>query len=357
MFAALSVFFAPPSPVTSTVLASSELPEAFHDLDLVFLHQVADAGGQLADDVELALHHRAEIDADFLGDDAVRGEPFAREMEMFGRGEQRLARDAADVEARPAEGRVLLDDRRLEAKLRGADGGDIAAGSAADDDELIIKIGHDEKLAQAMAQHHPECAARRRRTKAAARRGSGFSRKSLNYLWLSPDPGLRGHCLLHRLTDAVRQHVEEGRRAGAQAHAAPARARRRPGHARPGNVQLARDPLVPVRPRACWLCSRSAWVCSVCPLARLLALFTFRGRAPHLTFVFSWIAVCSVCAGVPTWVWAAMAFARRRASLSLIGAPVASPVKARSAALVCAAACVSVRAVVAWAAWPFRVEL
>ena len=99
-------------------VAVDQLAEALHHLDLVFLHQVGDAAGELAHDFALALHHRAEIDLDVAGDDAVRGEAFLGEMEMLGRGQQRLARNAADVEARAAERLVLLDDGGLEAELR-----------------------------------------------------------------------------------------------------------------------------------------------------------------------------------------------------------------------------------------------
>ena len=131
-----------------------QFAEALHDLDLVFLHQVGDAAGELAHDFDLALHHRAEIDLDVAGDDAVRGETFPREMEILGRGEERLARDAADVEAGAAERLVLLHDGGLEAELRGANGGDVTAGTAANDDELIIKIGHGGSLAEPAPTRH-----------------------------------------------------------------------------------------------------------------------------------------------------------------------------------------------------------
>ncbi len=40
------------------------------------------------------------------------------------------------LEQMPAE-MLALDDRRLEAELRGADSGDIAAGAGADDDDVV----------------------------------------------------------------------------------------------------------------------------------------------------------------------------------------------------------------------------
>jgi hypothetical protein len=49
----------------------------------------------------------------------------------LGRAQQRLGRDAAPVEADAAQ-MLALDQRRLHAELRRADGRDIAAGTAAD---------------------------------------------------------------------------------------------------------------------------------------------------------------------------------------------------------------------------------
>ena len=58
-------------------------------------------------------------------------------LEQLGGVQQRLRRDAADVEAGAAEGRALLDHRDLHAELRRADRADIAAGAGADDDEIV----------------------------------------------------------------------------------------------------------------------------------------------------------------------------------------------------------------------------
>ena len=58
-------------------------------------------------------------------------------LEHLGGVQQRLRRDAADVEAGAAEGGALLDHRDLHAELRRADGADIAARAGADDDEIV----------------------------------------------------------------------------------------------------------------------------------------------------------------------------------------------------------------------------
>ena len=57
-------------------------------------------------------------------------------VEDLGRAQQRLGRDAAPVEADAAEV-LALDDRGLEAKLRRADRGDIAAGAGAEHDDVV----------------------------------------------------------------------------------------------------------------------------------------------------------------------------------------------------------------------------
>src|SRR5664280_2731971 len=51
--------------------------------------------------------------------------------------QQRLRRNTADIQAGAAEGRALLDHSGFQAKLRRADGADIAARAGADDDEVV----------------------------------------------------------------------------------------------------------------------------------------------------------------------------------------------------------------------------
>ena len=59
----------------------------------------------------------------------------------FRRTQQRLGRDTAPVEANAAE-IIALDNRGLEAELRRADSGDVAAGPGADDDDVESGVGH-----------------------------------------------------------------------------------------------------------------------------------------------------------------------------------------------------------------------
>ena len=68
--------------------------------------------------------------------DAVRRRGVLSELIMLGRRQQRLGRNAADVDAGAAERLVHLDADGVEAELGGADRGDVAARSAADDDDV-----------------------------------------------------------------------------------------------------------------------------------------------------------------------------------------------------------------------------
>ena len=66
-------------------------------------------------------------------------------LEGVGGVDQRLRRDAADIEAgaaQPAFAAALLDQHRVEAELAGADRRDVAAGAAADDQHLGSDVGH-----------------------------------------------------------------------------------------------------------------------------------------------------------------------------------------------------------------------
>ncbi len=125
-----------------------QLAEALEHLNLVLLHQVLHAAGQLVHDFTLALHHGGEVELDLAGDDAVRGETFLRKVEVLAGGKQRLAGNTADIETGAAEGLVFFDDGGLETELGGADGGNVAAGTATNDDELVIKVRHSKRLTQ-----------------------------------------------------------------------------------------------------------------------------------------------------------------------------------------------------------------
>src|SRR5262249_43125774 len=101
----------------------------------VLAEQKADALADLVGDVAAALDDRREVGAHALDDHAELARAM-RVLEDLGALEQRLGRDAAPVEADPAELRAL-DARGLEAELRAADRGDVAAGPRTDHDDVV----------------------------------------------------------------------------------------------------------------------------------------------------------------------------------------------------------------------------
>ena len=107
--------------------------------DLVLLHQEADAVIEPLRHPARALHHGGRVVGDILGGEAVILGVLHVVIDLR-RAQQRLGRNAAPVEADAAE-IGALDDRGLEAELRGADRGDVAARAGADDDD-VEGFGH-----------------------------------------------------------------------------------------------------------------------------------------------------------------------------------------------------------------------
>ena len=99
--------------------------------------------------------------------------PVTRFLEQLGGVEQRLGRDAADVEAGAAERLAAFGAGGLEAELRGADRGDIAAGAGADhqDVEIVIRPFTPRSPAKVGVQFQKQETARERRL------GPGFRRE------------------------------------------------------------------------------------------------------------------------------------------------------------------------------------
>ena len=111
--------------------------DALNAIDLVLLEEIGDALDVAVDAFVLELHHGGEVERGLADLDAHAGELMPGLFKQFGGVQQRLRRNAADVEAGAAEGLVLLDHRDLHAELRRADGADVAAGTGADDDEVV----------------------------------------------------------------------------------------------------------------------------------------------------------------------------------------------------------------------------
>ena len=110
-------------------------------VDAVGFEELFDAAGELFDDVVFAGNHRGDVEFDVAGADAVRGEVVPRFFVEGGAFEQRFGGDAADVQAGAAEGGCCFDAGGFVAELGGADGGDVAAGATADDDDVVVFHG------------------------------------------------------------------------------------------------------------------------------------------------------------------------------------------------------------------------
>jgi hypothetical protein len=106
------------------------------DLDLVLLHQEADAASQGLGHPARALHHLVEVVGAAGDGQAVVAQMVELLIDLGGL-EQGLGGDTAPVQADAAE-RITLHDGGLETQLSRADGGHIAAGAAADDDDVEI---------------------------------------------------------------------------------------------------------------------------------------------------------------------------------------------------------------------------
>jgi hypothetical protein len=104
---------------------------------LFFFSEELDPLDVAGDALVLEAHHLLEVEFRGRNFDAEIGEMVARFREEFGGMEQRLRRDAANVETRPAMSCAFLDDGRLEPELGCPDGAHIAAGAGADDNEVV----------------------------------------------------------------------------------------------------------------------------------------------------------------------------------------------------------------------------
>src|SRR5204863_993203 len=114
---------------------------ALDHLDPVLTHQALDALPELVDDAVATRGDALVVEADARGDDAELGAPVAHPVQQPGRLQQRLGRDAAHVQAGPAQLR-RLDHGRALAELRGADGGGVAAHAAPENDDVERSFRH-----------------------------------------------------------------------------------------------------------------------------------------------------------------------------------------------------------------------
>ncbi len=117
-------------------VVGTEAADAVEHLDLAPLAHRGDAADEAGDDLVLAGLGDGEVDGRRAGLDAEVGGVLDVAVDR-GRLEERLGRDAATVEARPAEG-IHLDDRHLDACRRCVERGGVPTGTSADHHEIEL---------------------------------------------------------------------------------------------------------------------------------------------------------------------------------------------------------------------------
>src|SRR3990172_6030132 len=123
--------------VEGDAVRAGEAGGAADERDLVLREQRLNAGDEPGDDLAAAVDRDAEVGGEALVGDAELG-PAAEEGQQLGGVEQGLAGDAAPLQAEAAH-LVTLDERRAQAELGGANGGDVAAGPGADDCYVVVR--------------------------------------------------------------------------------------------------------------------------------------------------------------------------------------------------------------------------
>ena len=129
------------------LLAGQQLAVAFEQGHAIGLEQAGNTAGEVLDDGVLARHHGRNVDGHALGFDTMHGEAVFRFVVLPGAVQQRLGRNATDVQAGAAESDlavaalVLLDAGSLQAELRCFDGGYIATRAGTDDYHVEF-LGH-----------------------------------------------------------------------------------------------------------------------------------------------------------------------------------------------------------------------
>ena len=176
MFLVSRTCFEPSSAVTSTLPAAGIEPVPKKASTLFFLSRKATPCTLAPTVSSLCFIMAAKVELRLADDDAERAEAMGDFLEHFRGVQQRLGRDAADVEAGAAMGLALFDDGGLQAELGGADGADIAAGAGADDNEIVGHKFLREKAAMPGGPGMEAGSDQRSRTRRAGSSSASFTR-------------------------------------------------------------------------------------------------------------------------------------------------------------------------------------
>ena len=118
-----------------------ERGRALQPIDLVLLEQELDPAGQILDRRGLLALHNAQIELNLAGLDPELGECAASGLlEQLRAMQQRLGRDAADIEACAAKRLARFGAGDFQVGLGSTDRGDIAAGACADDEHVVVVV-------------------------------------------------------------------------------------------------------------------------------------------------------------------------------------------------------------------------
>ena len=118
---------------------AGELAGARDHFDLALLREHRQAADQLADDLVLPLEQLGQLDFRRTEIDAMRAH-LADFVDDLGGMQQRLGGNAAHVEADAAQHGPAFDQRDLEAEIRGAERGGVAAGTGTQHQQLRLAI-------------------------------------------------------------------------------------------------------------------------------------------------------------------------------------------------------------------------
>src|SRR6185437_15273335 len=120
-------------------VGGSELALPGDDLDLALLGERGQPACQALDDRVLPAADGRKIEGGLAEADPVRAHR-SRVVNDLCDMQQRLGGDAADVEADAAEGRALVDENDVLPEIGGAEGGGVAAGASAQNQDVGLDV-------------------------------------------------------------------------------------------------------------------------------------------------------------------------------------------------------------------------
>ena len=119
-----------------------EAAVATNDIDLAHLGHAGETAGKFADDLRFVCAQLVDVDLRRREGHATIGHVLGF-IHDDGNVEQRLRRDAADVQTYPAERSVTLDDDRLQTEVGAAEGRRVAARTGTENEHFALDISEE----------------------------------------------------------------------------------------------------------------------------------------------------------------------------------------------------------------------